>query len=174
MMCSTPHPQRLRTSVTPKEITTPKTPRLQTPKPSTNTTSQKTTRMETPQPVLDGLPTIEDCRKLKTRSASSSSSSSASSKSSCSGMNEDVKHLRKAMDSILRNMKRLSATNQQFVRSMVNLAGKVSTLRTPATQITAPAPAKATTASPQEKILRRVVDRSRHHHNHYLTQRHHE
>jgi len=66
----------------------------------------------------------------------------------------DVKHHRKAMDSILRKM----ATSQQLALSMVNLAGKVSTLRTLATQMTAPAPAKTTTASPQEKILRRVVD----------------
>jgi len=58
----------------------------------------------------------------------------------------------------------------------VNLDGMVRTHRTPvsvATQITAPAPATATTiASPQEEGSRRVMDRSRHH-NHYPTQRNH-
>ena len=171
-------PATPKNTATPKDITTPKTPRLLTPKPSMNTPSQKTTTVETPQPVLDGLPTIEECRKLKTRSAPSSSSSSASSKSSCSGCREviaDVKHLRKTMDSILRKMERQSATNQQLALSMVNIAGMISAVRAPVTHTTAPATTPATaataaTASPQ-KEARRVVDRSRHHYSHYPPQR---
>ena len=153
------------TPSTPKNALTSRSPKLQTPQPLNKTPSNKTSRMSTPLPVLDGLPTIEECRKLKTKSAPSSTSSDTS-RSSCSGCRElsvDVKQLKRSMNTLIKKVESQSATNQQLALSMVNIAGMISTVRAPVTHTTAPAPATATAASTQEEVTRRVVDRSRHH-----------